>query len=105
MPVLLDTPLIWPVLFVWGAVSFGIYTMALIELGERFSDAMLVAGNAAFSLMWGVGGIAVSPAVGASMDFLGAPRPAGLAWPALSRFGDCPCAVRDSLALEPVKLG
>ena len=33
----------------------------LIELGERFSGAMLVAGNAAFALMWGVGGIAVPP--------------------------------------------
>ena len=34
---------------------------------------MLVAGNAAFSLMWGVGGIAVPPAAGAAMDLLGAP--------------------------------
>jgi MFS family permease len=72
IPVLLDGPLIWPVVFVLGAVSFGIYTMALIELGERFSGTMLVAGNAAFSLMWGVGGIVVSPAVGAAMDLSGA---------------------------------
>jgi fucose permease len=60
-------------LFVWGAASYGIYTMALIELGERFSNSMLVAGNAAFSMMWGVGGIGVPPAAGAAMDFLGAP--------------------------------
>ena len=46
--------------------------MTLIELGERFSGSMLVAGNAAFSLMWGVGGIAVPPAAGAAMDLLGA---------------------------------
>ena len=36
------------------------------------SNAMLVAGNAAFSLMWGLGGIAVPPATGAAMDLLGA---------------------------------
>jgi fucose permease len=75
IPVLLDGFLIWPVIFVLGAVSFGIYTMALIELGQRFSGTMLVAANSAFSLMWGVGGIVVSPAVGISMDLMG---PGGL---------------------------
>ena len=34
---------------------------------------MLVAGNAAFAMMWGVGGIAVPPAAGAAMDVFGAP--------------------------------
>ena len=33
---------------------------------------MLIAGNAAFSLMWGLGGIAVPPAAGAAMDLVGA---------------------------------
>jgi hypothetical protein len=46
--------------------------MAIIELGERFSGATLVAGNAAFSLMWGVGGIMVPPAAGTAMQVLGA---------------------------------
>ncbi|RUY19787.1 MFS transporter, partial [Mesorhizobium sp. M7A.F.Ca.CA.001.13.2.1] len=32
----------------------------------------LVAGNAAFSLMWGVGGIAVPPLAGGAMDVMGA---------------------------------
>jgi hypothetical protein len=72
LPALIETPLVWPMVFLWGAVSYGIYTMMLIELGERFSNAMLVAGNAAFSLMWGLGGIAVPPAAGAAMDILGA---------------------------------
>ncbi len=72
LPWLIDTPLVWPLVFIWGAVSYGIYTTAIIELGEKFSGAMLVAGNAAFSLMWGVGGIAVPPAAGAAMDLLGA---------------------------------
>jgi MFS family permease len=72
LPLLIETPLIWPIVFVWGAVSYGIYTMSIIELGERFTGSALVAGNAAFSLMWGVGGIAVPPTAGVAMDVLGA---------------------------------
>jgi len=75
LPVLIETPVVWPFIFVWGAVSYGIYTMTIIELGERFTGQMLVAGNAAFAMMWGVGGIAVPPAAGAAMDLLG---PSGL---------------------------
>jgi MFS family permease len=71
LPVLMATPLVWPLFFLWGAVSFGIYTLALIELGERFSGAMLIAANAAFALVWGIGGIAGPPATGAAMDWLG----------------------------------
>jgi len=73
LPILIETPLIYPCLFVWGAVSYGIYTMSIIELGERFSGSALVAGNAAFSLMWGVGGIVVPPLTGSVMDVMGAP--------------------------------
>ena len=73
LPFLIDTPLVWPFIFVWGAVSYGIYTMTIIELGEKFTGQMLVAGNAAFAMMWGVGGIAVPPAAGVAMDVLGAP--------------------------------
>ena len=72
LPLLIETPLIWPCVFIWGAVSYGIYTMSIIELGERFTGSALVAGNAAFSLMWGVGGIAVPPLAGGAMDVLGA---------------------------------
>lgn len=58
----------WPLLFVWGAVGFGGYTVAVAELGDNFSGAMLVTGNAAFSIMFGLGGI-VGPAVaGAAMQ-------------------------------------
>jgi hypothetical protein len=46
-----------PMLFLWGAVAFGVYTVALAELGDRFSGSMLLAGNATFAMMWGIGGI------------------------------------------------
>lgn len=71
LPLLIATPLVWPLFFLWGAFSFGIYTLALVELGERFSGAMLIAANAAFALVWGIGGIAGPPATGAAMDWVG----------------------------------
>lgn len=71
LPFLFSTVLVWPLAFVLGAVSFGMYTMSLIELGNRFSGAMLIAGNAAFALFWGVGGIAGPPMTGAVMDAVG----------------------------------
>ncbi|MDW6020451.1 MFS transporter [Mesorhizobium sp. BAC0120] len=71
LPVSFGTPSAWPLAFVWGAASFGIYTMALVQLGDRFSGAMLVAGNAAFALVWGVGGIIGPPVTGAVMDVVG----------------------------------
>jgi MFS family permease len=71
LPLLIETPLVWPLVFLWGALSFGIYTLALVELGERFSGSMLIAGNAAFALFWGVGGIAGPPATGGLMDWVG----------------------------------
>ncbi|MDQ6433049.1 MFS transporter [Mesorhizobium sp. LHD-90] len=71
LPMLLASSLIWPVAFVWGAVAFGIYTMGLIMLGERFSGPMLMTGNAAFALVWGLGGIAGPPVTGAIMDLIG----------------------------------
>ncbi len=54
-----------------GAVAFGIYTIALIGLGERFTGTLLITGNAAFALTWGFGGIAGPPLTGAVMGALG----------------------------------
>lgn len=71
LPFVFGGPLLWPMVFVWGAVGYGIYTMSLIELGERFSGQMLVAGNAAFAMVWGVGGIAIPPLAGTAMDLVG----------------------------------
>lgn len=71
LPLAFDTFLIWPLVFLWGGVSFGIYTMALIQLGERFAGQTLIAGNAAFALVWGMGGIMGSPAAGLAMQLVG----------------------------------
>jgi MFS family permease len=71
LPFVMGTPLMWPFFFLWGAASFGVYTLALIELGDRFAGAMLMAGNAAFALAWGVGGIAGPPIAGGAIDIFG----------------------------------
>jgi MFS family permease len=71
LPSVFTTWLIWPLVFVWGGVSFGIYTLSLIQLGERFTGQALIAGNAAFALVWGIGGIVGSPATGLAMQLIG----------------------------------
>jgi MFS family permease len=71
LPSIFDSRLVWPLVFVWGGVSFGVYTMSLIQLGERFAGKALIAGNAAFALVWGVGGIVGSPATGLAMQLIG----------------------------------
>ncbi|MBS3652444.1 MFS transporter [Pseudaminobacter sp. 19-2017] len=63
--------LVWPLIVVWGGFSFGIYTMSLIQLGERFTGQVLIAGNAAFAFVWGIGGIVGSPATGLAMQLVG----------------------------------
>jgi MFS family permease len=37
LPILIQTPWIWPCLFIWGSASYGIYTMSIVELAERFT--------------------------------------------------------------------
>ena len=58
-------------LLIWGAVAYGTYTVALVELGDRFSGSSLVTGCGAFSMMWGIGGTLGSPIAGIAMDILG----------------------------------
>jgi MFS family permease len=71
LPWAFNSWLVWPLVFLWGGVSFGIYTMALIQLGERFAGQALIAGNAAFAVAWGLGGIVASPAAGLAMQWIG----------------------------------
>jgi MFS family permease len=71
LPAIFNMWLIWPLVFIWGGVTFGIYTMSLIQLGERFTGQALIAGNAAFAFVWGTGGIVGSPATGLAMQLIG----------------------------------
>ncbi len=62
---------LWALVFVWGGLAYGTYTVALIELGDRFTGGLLLAGNAAFALMWGVAGLVGPSGVGVAMDLAG----------------------------------
>jgi MFS family permease len=71
LPFSMSTDLMWPLALVLGGLSYGIYTMGIVELGERFSGPLLVAGNAAFAITWGIGGIAGPLTTGTVMDAIG----------------------------------
>jgi len=71
VPFVFGTWMLWPVLTVMGATAAGIYTVALAELGERFSGHELVTGTASFSTMWGVGALVGSLLAGWSIAGLG----------------------------------
>jgi len=61
----------WPLLFAIGATGFGGFTIAMVELGDKFTGPMLLTGNSAFAVMWGIGGLAGPPVAGAAMDAYG----------------------------------
>jgi MFS family permease len=70
-PFAIDSVWIWPLLLVAGAAGFGIYTVGLAELGDRFSGADLVAGTASFSSAFGLGALTGAVLCGFAMDIVG----------------------------------
>lgn len=58
LPWLMKQPsLLWPCLVALGAAAGGIYTLAIILIGERFSGAELVIANASAGFIWGLGSL------------------------------------------------
>ncbi len=55
VPLLLHTPLIWPLWVIFGASAGGLFTLSLILIGERFRDDELVRANAHVAQLWGLG--------------------------------------------------
>ncbi|SDH71400.1 Predicted arabinose efflux permease, MFS family [Pseudomonas benzenivorans] len=55
LPPLLHTPLIWPLLVLFGASAGGLFTLSLILIGERYRDDALVRANAHVAQLWGIG--------------------------------------------------
>ncbi|MDD2136785.1 MFS transporter [Pseudomonas kurunegalensis] len=69
LPWLLNlTWLLWPLLVVLGAVAGGIYTLALVLIGQRFKGQDLVTANASVGLLWGVGSLIGPLLSGAAMN-------------------------------------
>ncbi|MFZ5792018.1 MAG: MFS transporter [Pseudomonadota bacterium] len=72
LPLLAGEPaLLWPMVFVWGGVVFGVYTAALALLGERFPSTELAGANALFIMAYEVGSLSGPPLAGAAMDRVG----------------------------------
>lgn len=72
LPLLAGAPLLlWPMVFVWGGVVFGVYTAALALLGERFPANQLAGANALFIMAYEVGSLSGPPLAGAAMDAAG----------------------------------
>jgi MFS family permease len=76
MPYVLGRPL-WNLAFmlVFGALLSGIYTIAMVVIGERFRGADLAAASAMFGMMWGTGSFIGPPLGGLAIDL----TPDGLA--------------------------
>jgi len=63
--------LIWIVVSIWGGAMAGIFTVGITLVGQRFHSIQLVAANAVFSLLFGIGGFVGPFMVGSSMEYLG----------------------------------
>ncbi|MDD1014425.1 MFS transporter [Pseudomonas rubra] len=60
--------LLWPALVVLGAVAGGVYTLALVLIGQQFKGQDLVTANASVGLLWGVGSLLGPLISGAAME-------------------------------------
>ncbi|MCP4489458.1 MAG: MFS transporter [Gammaproteobacteria bacterium] len=57
IPFTINSDLKWPLLIIIGTAGYGVYTVSLTSLGDRFKGQELVNGSAAFAVMWGFGAL------------------------------------------------
>jgi len=57
IPFVINSALKWPLLIIIGTAGYGVYTVSLTSLGDRFKGIELVNGSAAFAVMWGFGAL------------------------------------------------
>ena len=63
------TPLIWPVVAVWGAAGGALYTLAMVDIGAREKGLTLVNSTAVLVLTYTLGGLMASAVSGALIDW------------------------------------
>ncbi|AZC49722.1 MFS transporter [Pseudomonas chlororaphis] len=69
LPLLMNYPtLLWPSLVILGAAAGGVYTLAIILIGQAFSGPDLVTANASAGLLWGIGSLLGPLLSGAAMN-------------------------------------
>ncbi|MCP3689191.1 MAG: MFS transporter, partial [Gammaproteobacteria bacterium] len=67
IPFTINSDLKWPLLIITGTAGYGVYTVSLTSLGDRFKGLELVNGSAAFAVMWGFGALLGSVSGGWTM--------------------------------------
>jgi MFS family permease len=67
LPGLIDSEFRWPLLIVMGTTGYGVYTVSLSALGERFTGSELITGSASFAIVWGFGALIGSVSGGWAM--------------------------------------
>ncbi|WP_213878184.1 MFS transporter [Pseudomonas sp. dw_358] len=70
VPLLISTPLIWPLWVLFGASAGGLFTLSLVMIGERYRDDALVRANAHVAQLWGVGCLIGPLAAGAGSQWV-----------------------------------
>jgi MFS family permease len=65
-----NTWLLYPLLAILGATAGGIYTLALIQIGQRHNGDDLVTANAAAGILWGLGSL-IGPILGGAASAVG----------------------------------
>ncbi len=69
LPMVIETvAAAYAVVFLWGGLAAGLYTVGLTQLGARFSGADLAAANALFVMLYSLGMLVGPAAAGAAMD-------------------------------------
>jgi predicted MFS family arabinose efflux permease len=71
LPFAMNTIWMWPLMVIIGSTGFGVYTVSLASLGDRFTGQELVSGSAAFAVVWGIGALLGSVSGGWAMSTFG----------------------------------
>ncbi|MEX3007550.1 MFS transporter [Hoeflea sp. TYP-13] len=74
----------YAVIFFWGGVIPGLYTLGLAQLGTQYSGANLAAANAAFVMVYSFGNLVGPPSIGTGMEIW---NPHGAMWVIAAGFG------------------
>ena len=60
--------LLWILLFIWGGLFAGLYTVVLTIIGQRFRGRELVTANISIGVLWGIGSLTGPSVTGIAMD-------------------------------------
>ena len=63
-----DAVLLWIMLFIWGGLFTGMYTVVLTIIGQNFRGRELVTANVSIGVLWGIGSLTGPTITGIAMD-------------------------------------